>query len=54
MARDLTNDVQPILQPRKLAAGRRRKDGDLAVFTLIAVFGYVFAVVSESSCSVVW
>jgi len=54
MARHLTNDVQAILEPCQLGAGCDRKDGDLAIFTLIAVLRYVFAVVSEMSCSVVW
>ena len=53
MARYLTNDVQAILEPRKLAAGRRRKDGDLAVFTLVAVLGYVLAIESETRFNVV-
>jgi len=54
MARHLTNDMQAILEPRELAAGCGRKDGDLAIFTLKTVLRYVFAVVSEMSCSVVW
>ncbi len=54
MPRDLAHDVQTILQPSQLAAGRRRKDGDLAVFALVAVLRYVLAMVSETSCSVVW
>jgi hypothetical protein len=54
MAGDFTNDVQALLEPCELAAGRRRKDGDLAVFTLIAVLRYVFAIESETSWSVVW
>lgn len=53
MPRDLAHDVKAIFEPRELAAGRRRKDGDLAVFALVAVLGYVLAVVSETSCSVV-
>ena len=54
MARDLTNYMQAVFEPRELASRRRREDGDCAVFTLIAVLGYVLAVVSETSCSVVW
>jgi hypothetical protein len=53
MSRHLTNHVEAVLEPRELAAGGRWKDGDLAVFALIAVLRYVFAVESETSCSVV-
>src|SRR5579862_8963522 len=34
---DLARDVNPILEPLQLGAGRRRKDGDLTVFALVAV-----------------
>jgi hypothetical protein len=52
--RDLPHDVRTIFEPAKLAARRRREDRDLAVFTLVAVLRYVLAIVSETSCSVVW
>ena len=54
MCGDLADDVKPVLEPGELAASRRRKDGDLAIFALIAVLRYVLAMVSETSCSVVW
>ena len=50
----LAHDVKPVLEPTQLVAGRRRKDGDLAILTLVAVLRYVLAIVSETSCSVVW
>ena len=50
---DLTHDVQPVFEPTQLAAGRRRKDRDLAILALVAVLRYVLAIVSETSCSVV-
>jgi hypothetical protein len=53
MCGDLANDVEPVPEPRELAAGRCRKDRDLAVLALITVLRYVLAVVSVSSCSVV-
>lgn len=34
---DLAYDVHAIAQPRKLAARRRRKDRDLAIFALVSV-----------------
>ncbi len=50
----LAHDVRAIFEPTQLAARRRRKDGNLAVLTLVTVLRYVFAIVSETSCSVVW
>jgi hypothetical protein len=49
----LTHDVQPVFEPTQLVAGRRRKDGDLAILALVTVLRYVLAIVSETSCSVV-
>jgi hypothetical protein len=49
----LAHDVQTVLEPTQLVAGRRGKDGDLAILTLVAVLRYVLAIVSETSCSVV-
>jgi hypothetical protein len=49
----LADDVPAILEPSQLAAGRRRKDGNLAVLTPIAVLRYVLAIESETSCRVV-
>jgi len=51
--RHLAHDVQAVLEPTQLVTGRRRKDGDLAILTLVAVLRYVLAIVSETSCSVV-
>ena len=53
MPRHLAHDVKPVPQPPQLAACRRREDCDLAIFALIAVLGYVLAMLSETSCSVV-
>lgn len=51
---DLARDVRAIFEPTQLTARRRRKDGNLAVLTLVTVLRYVLAIVSETSCSVVW
>jgi hypothetical protein len=50
----LAYDVRAFLQPAQLAAGRRRKDCDLAILAAVPGSCYVFAVESETSCSVVW
>jgi hypothetical protein len=51
---DFANDVLPVFEPSELATRRRRKDGGLAILALVTVLGYVFAIVSETSWSVVW
>jgi hypothetical protein len=54
MARNLTDDVESILEPGKFAARRNREDRDLAILALVPVLGYVFAIVSETRFRVVW
>ena len=51
MARDLIYDVKPVFEPLKFAAGRRRKDCNLAIFALVAVLRYCFAMESEMRLS---
>lgn len=53
MARNLTHDVKPVLEPSKFAAGRHREDCDLAIFALITVLRYCFAIESEDRINVV-
>ncbi len=53
MPGNLAYDVEPVLQPRKLAPRGRREDCDLAIFALVALLGYVFAIESDTSSSVV-
>jgi hypothetical protein len=50
---DLANDVQPVLQPTQLATGRRGKDRRFAILAPVPVLRYVFAMLSETSWSVV-
>lgn len=50
---DLRDDVQPISQPPQLAAGGCWEDRPFTVVAVVAVLSYVFAIVSETSCSVV-
>ncbi len=50
---DLRDDVQAISQPPQLAAGGGWEDRRRTVFAVIPVLGYVFAIVSETSCNVV-
>ena len=54
MPRHLANDVQPILEPLQLAASRYGEDRGRAVFAVIAVTRYDFAIESETRFSVVW
>ena|GEM_PF-3945237 len=53
MARDFTDDVNPIPQPHELSARRRREDCDLAILALIALARYGFATVLEDNVRVV-
>jgi hypothetical protein len=53
MTRHFAHDVKAVFEPRKLASSRRRKDRDLAIFALITVLCYVFAIESETRLSVV-
>ncbi len=54
MPGNLAHDVEPILEPPQLAAGRGGKDRGLAILALITELRYVFAIVSERRLSVVW
>ncbi len=56
VARDFAHDVEPIPKPGQLAASRRRKDRDLAIFALVTeLLGYGFdRMESVASESVVW
>jgi hypothetical protein len=53
MPRNFSNDVRSIFEPRQLGSGRRRKDRDFAILTLIAELGYDFAMPSETRFRVV-
>jgi hypothetical protein len=53
MARNLTNDVQTILQPAQFVASRDGKDGRFTILALIPVLRYVLAIESETRFSVV-
>ena len=53
MARDFAHDVKPVLEPLKFAASRRGEDCDLAIFALITVLRYCFAIESEDRVNVV-
>ena len=50
---DFADDVGSIFEPGKLGAGRCREDRDFAIFALVSVLRYVFAIVSETRFSVV-
>lgn len=50
---DLAHDVATVLQPNQLGAGRRRKDGNLAILAAIPELRYCDATESETSFSVV-
>jgi hypothetical protein len=54
MLGDLPDDVNPILQPTQFRPRRRGKDRRFAIFTLVSVPCYIFAVVSEARLKVVW
>ena len=47
MTRNLAHNVKPLFEPLKFAASRRREDRDLAIFALVAVLRYCFAIESE-------
>jgi hypothetical protein len=51
---NLRDDVQPISQPAQLAARGGWKDRRRAVLAAVTVLRYVLAIVSETSCRVVW
>jgi hypothetical protein len=53
VSRDLTHDVQPIFEPRKLGARANREDRDLAILALVTELRYVLAIVSLTRSSVV-
>jgi hypothetical protein len=53
MPRNFSNDVRSIFEPCQLGSGRRRKDRDFAILTLVAELGYDFAMPSETRFKVV-
>ena len=54
MLGDLPNDVDTIVEPPQLGARRRGEDRRFAIFALITVSNYIFAVVSDARFNVVW
>ncbi len=51
MPSNFAHDVEAVFEPLKLAASCRRKDRDLAIFALIAVLSYCFAIESDTRLS---